>query len=271
MVFTESLPSLPCNWEVDTTCCDEWNTYSTELRTAAAEYGALVMWAATGRRFGLCERTLRPCGRTNDNPEYPSGYYWADGAWLPYIFNGQWRNCASCAMSFGCCSCRPSCEVWLPPPVYSIAATGITVGSDILNIEDVGRVDNGQWLVRTDGNCWPECQNYSTDSGDTFFQVTYMKGLPVPSVILRAAGELACEWARGCTGADCRLPGRVTSLTRQGMSVSLVDLDTLLSHGLTGVATVDQIIRQFNPYGLPSKMSIASPDWPPKARTVTFP
>jgi hypothetical protein len=51
----------------------------------------------------------------------------------------------------------------------------------------------------------------------------------------------------------------------------MVDLDTLLSHGLTGVATVDQVIRQFNPYGLASKMSIASPDWPPQSRIVTYP
>lgn len=269
MVFTDPLPSLPCNWDVDgSICCTEWDTYSTEVQTAGLEYGALVMWAATGRRFGLCERTVRPCGRTSE--PIGNGHYWADGTWIPYLFSGQWRNCADCSMSFGCCTCEPRCQVWLPPPVYSIAATGITVGADIIPV-DAWRVDNGQWLVRTDGECWPECQDYNTDASDTFFQVTYMKGIPVPSVILRAAGELACEWARGCTGADCRLPGRVTSLTRQGMSVSLVDLDTLLSHGLTGVATVDQVIRQFNPYGLASKMSISSPDWPPKSRTVTYP
>jgi hypothetical protein len=269
MVFTDSVPSLPCNWDVDTSCCTEWDTYSTELQTAAAEYGSLVLWAATGRRFGLCERTVRPCGRSLTHP-MADGYYWSDGTWMPYIFNGLWRNCAGCGASFGCCSCEPACQVWLPGPVYSIPATGVTVGADIIPV-DAWRVDNGQWLVRTDGECWPECQDYNTDSGDTFFQVTYFKGLVVPSVLLRAAGELACEWARGCSGADCRLPQRVTSLTRQGMSVSMVDLDTLLAHGLTGVATVDQVIRQFNPYGLPSKMSIASPDWPPVSRTVTYP
>lgn len=272
MVFTESLPSLPCNWNLDTSCCAEWDTYSDELQEAASEYGALVLWAATGRRFGLCERTVRPCGRTMDNANAPYGYFWSDGTWFPYIFNGVWRNCAGCGTwsDFGCCPCGPRCQVWLPPPVASIPATGITVGGDIIPV-DAWRVDNGQWLVRTDGECWPECQDYNTDAGDTFFQVTYFKGLQVPNVLLRAAGELACEWARGCSGADCRLPQRVTSLTRQGMSVSMVDLDTLLSHGLTGVATVDQVIRQFNPYGLPSKMSIASPDWPPQSRTVTYP
>jgi len=154
--------------------------------------------------------------------------------------------------------------------VYSIPSTGITVGADIIPV-DAWRVDNGQWLVRTDGDCWPECQDFNTDSGDTFFQVTYFQGLPVPNVLLRAAGELACEWARACAGAECRLPQRVTSISRQGVSVSLQYIDVLLKHGLTGITTVDQVIRQFNPYGLTSKMSISSPDWPPPRRTVTYP
>jgi hypothetical protein len=268
MVFNSSLPSLPCSWDVDTSCCDEWDTYSTELQTSAMEYGALIMWAATGRRFGLCERTVRPCARTGTLNV--NGYYWADGTWFPYIFNGQWRNCAGCAMSFGCCSCEPSCQVWLPGPVYSIPATGITQGSEIVPI-DSWRVDDAQWLVRTDGECWPECQDYNTDSGDTFFEVTYFKGQPVPGVILRAAGELACEYAKACVGANCRLPQRVTSISRQGISVSLTDVDVLLRNGLTGIFTVDQIIRQFNPYSLTSKMNIASPDFPPIIRTVTQP
>jgi hypothetical protein len=269
MVFADSAPSLPCNWDVDTGCCSEWDTYSDELQEAAMEYGALVVWAATGRRFGLCERTIRPCGRTSNTNV--NGYYWAEGAWFPYIFNGQWRNCAGCAMSFGCCSCEPSCQVWLPPPVYSIPATGITIGDTIYNIEDIGRVDDSQWLVRTDGDCWPQCQDYNDDTSDSFFQVTYFRGQPVPNILLRAAGEVACEYARACSGADCRLPSRVTSISRQGVSVSMTDVEVLLRDGLTGITTVDQVILKFNPYRLVSKMNIASPDWPPVSRTVTYP
>lgn len=268
-VFTDSLPSLPCNWDVDVvSCCPDWASYSDELQQSALEYGALTMWAATGRRFGACERVVRPCGRTTGTN--PNGYYWGDGTWYPYIFNGLWRNCAGCGAGYGCCSCEPSCQVWLPAPVLSIPATGVTVGSDIIPV-DAWRVDNGQWLVRTDGECWPQCQDYNVDSGEGFFQVTYFKGLQVPSVILTAAGQLACEWAKACTGAPCQLPTRVTSISRQGVTVSLPDVVELLKHGLTGVPTVDQVIVKFNPYGLPSKMSIASPDWPPMSRTVTYP
>lgn len=268
-VFTASAPSLPCNWNVDTSCCDDWDSYSTELQTAAAEYGAFTVWAATGRRFGLCELTVRPCGRSCTN-QGVYGYFWSEGTWLPYIFNGVWRNCwCGCGGGFGCCTCEPSCQVWLDGPVASIPVTGISQDGAIVPV-DSWRVDNGQWLVRTDGDCWPTCQDYDVDSGDNTFFVTYFRGIPVPSVLARAAGELACEWAKSCLGQACRLPQRVQSITRQGVSITMVDIDDLLRRGLTGVQTVDTVIAAFNPYGIKSSMKIASPDTP-ITRITTFP
>lgn len=267
-VFTTTAPALPCNWDVDTSCCDEWDTFTPDLQQAAAEYGAFTIWAATGRRFGLCNRTVRPCGL--DNMTYmPAGYFWSEGTWQPYIFNGAWRNCAGCpGSSMGCCTCQPTCQVWLPPPVISIPATGVSVDGAIIPV-DAWRVDEGQWLVRTDGNCWPTCQDYNVDSGTGVFTVTYQRGIPVPQLLLRAAGELACEWAKSCMGAACRLPQRVQSVARQGVTLSMVDVQILLKNGFTGVQTVDQVIRNFNPYGLTSRMAIASPDLP-VVRTTTY-
>lgn len=266
-VFTTVAASLPCNWDVNTDCCDGWADYSAQLQTAAAEYGALVMWAATGRQFGLCERTVRPCGWSPVNTV--NGYYWADGTWFPYIFNGAWRNCSGCTGSgFGCCTCEPTCQVWLPPPVYSIPVTGVSVDGAIVDV-DAWRVDDGKWLVRTDGDCWPTCNDYDVDSGVGVFQVTYVKGLPVPSPVLRAAGELACEYAKSCLGQACRLPQRAQSITRQGVSMSLVDIDDLLKAGLTGIPTVDQVITSINPYGLKSPPRVWSPDLP-VTRMVTY-
>lgn len=266
--------TVPCGWEVDTGCCDDFTTaYSAQVQAAAKEYGALVVWAATGRRFGLCTRTVRPCGRTVPWTSNVNGYFWADGTWLPYIFNGVWRNCwAGCAGGpFACCTCEPDCQVWLPGPVNSIVEVSV---DGVLVDPDTYRVDDGQWLVRTHDestdDCWPLCQDYNLNSGTGVFEVTYRRGLPVPSVLLRAAGELACEWAKNCVGQACRLPQRVTSIARQGVSVSLTDVDQLLANGLTGLVTVDQVITRFNPYRLVSPMKIASPD-DPVVRQVTWP
>jgi hypothetical protein len=42
----------------------------------------------------------------------------------------------------------------------------------------------------------------------------------------------------------------------------MVDVDTILGKGWTGITTVDQVIAMFNPYGLKSRMRVSSPDVP---------
>jgi hypothetical protein len=160
--------TVPCGWEVDAGCCDDFTTlYSPGVQAAAKDYGALVVWAATGRRFGLCTKVVRPCGRSTPWTDNLSGYYWAEGTWYPYIFNGAWRNCwAGCA----CCSCRPECQVWLPGPVNSIVS--VTV-DDVVIDPTTYRVDDGEWLVRTHdsdtNDCWPTCQDFNLNSGTGVF------------------------------------------------------------------------------------------------------
>lgn len=131
------------------------------------------------------------------------------------------------------------------------------------------RIDDYQWLVRTDGECWPECGDLNVDSGDGFFQVTYMKGEAPPAVLLNAAGMLACEYAKACQGADCRLPGRMTNLVRQGVSIQTVPVDTLLMMGLTGLPEVDQVIRALNPNKLKGRPRINAPELPRPRYTTT--
>jgi hypothetical protein len=279
-----TVPSLPCALEVDTTCCTDWASYDTELQTAAAEYGALMVWAATGRRFGLCTKTVRPCRRDCEGSDlfggWGGGWYWSEGTWMPYIFNGVWRNCW-CGSGPGCLSCQPSCQIWLQPPVASIVQVYFS-GDGVID-PNTYRVDDYQWLVRQgpavtgsgETDCWPIFNNFNFPVSGAYapmdnsaWQVTYQQGIPFPSVLSRAAGELACEYAKMCLGQPCRLPQRVTSVSRQGVTVSLVDVDQLLENGLTGIVTVDNLIRAFNPYRLVSRMKIATPDDVPIRKTT---
>lgn len=266
----------PCDgWDVDTTCVDNWDSYSAATKAAAIDYATTVLWAATGRRFGLCVRVVRPCGREcqSENGNGIYGWYWTQGTWLPYIFQGTWRNCwCGCFGNPGCCGCNVDCQVYLEGPVNSI----VSVTVDGVTIDPATyRVDNGIWLVRTkdssEDDCWPQFQNFNKSSGVGTFVVTYLKGLAVPTALLRAAGELAGEYAKACSGAPCRLPGRATSIARQGVSISLVGVEALLENGLTGISTVDQIIRTYNPYGLTGQMRIASFDYPERTRITTWP
>ena len=166
-VFTISSPVLPCSgWDVNVGCDPNWDTYDPSVQMAAAEYGAFTIWAATGRRFGLCTRVVRPCGRDcNNNGVY--GYWWSDGTWFPYIFNGVWRNCfCGCGSGPGCCTCEPACQVWLNGPIASILE--VKVDGVVVNPATY-RVDNGMWLVRTHNvstdDCWPMCQDYNVNDG----------------------------------------------------------------------------------------------------------
>lgn len=252
--------AAPCNWTITVPCSDEWENYPLEVREAATEFATTVLWAATGRRFGLCEITVRPCGRRIEDSSLWG--YWLDGQyWVPYIdTTGTWRNCA-CGVSR--CGCEPRCEVWLPGPVESVTEV---IQDGIVVDPSAYVVDNGRWLVRIDGGCWPEYADLNTDTDR--FQVTYQRGTPVPGPVAVAAGILADEWAKACTGQNCRLPQRISSIARQGVTVAMVDTDSLIRRNFTGITEVDQVIFAYNPHGLFARPRVFSPDMPaPRMRS----
>lgn len=257
-----------CPWTVpDSLCCSTWDTYSPALQAAALDYATTVLWASTGRQFGLCEKSIRPCGTGSPcgNGVWAwNGWFASGGGWLPYIFNGEWFNCG-CA---GTCSCDPTCQVLLPEPVESVSS--VTIGGIAINAS-AWRVDNHRWLVRTDGDCWPQCPDMNTDTGENVFVVNYLRGTPVPTALLTAAATLACEFAKACSSdATCRLPSRIQQLVRQGVTVSFVDVDELLEKGFTGIQEVDALIRAYNPDGKTHRPRVRTPDIRP-GREVTTP
>lgn len=256
----------PCGWTIpDPLCCDTWDDLDPEVQSAARDYAATILWAATGRRFGPCEVQVRPCGMRpcGDGMLEFFGFSWSGGTWVPYIFNGNWYNC----MCPGTCCCDPRCAVRLTGPVESIVE--VTIGGIAVD-PDTYRVDNQMWLVRTNGECWPTCADMDTDDGDNVFVVTYMRGDPVPNSLLRAAATLACEWGKACTGGECRLGNQVTSLARNGVTIEMLSPDDLLAGGLTGIFEVDQVIKAWNPYGLKQRDRILAPELR-IPREVTFP
>lgn len=266
----------PCNWVINfNDCCDCWDTLDPAAQQRALNYATTVLWAATGKQYGDCPQTVRPCGRYCNGSTL--GYFWNDGLfspWLPYIFNGQWRNCwCGCGSGSGpgCCSCEPSQQVYLPGPVASVTQV---VQDGVVVDPSLWRVDDAKWLVRTTGE-WPQCQNYNVDAGVGLFNentllVSYTRGEPVPDPLLDAAATLACEFAKACAGQQCRLPGRLSTVARQGVQLTFQNIDELISNMFTGIPEVDQIIKAYNPAGLPRPMRLFSPDLP-QQREVTIP
>lgn len=256
------MATAPCSWILDDIVCGcGCESHPPDVQARAEEYASTILWASTGRRFGLCEVTVRPCGRRKDTvfPNWGWGAMWSGGLWWPFIgTDGLWRNCGC----HGFCNCTPKCEAYLPGPVNSITSVfvdGVLVDPSTYEVQD------RHWLVRLNDQCWPECPDMVTPEE---FEVTYVRGEPVPAVLATAARTLACEFARACQGETCRIPGRLQFIARQGVTAQMVDSERLMDRGLTGIVEVDQVIAAFNPHGIKERPQVLSPDRP-LPRTVT--
>lgn len=243
-----------CPWTVeDPLCCECWNSADPRMKEQAVRWATAVMYARTGRQFGVCSVTVRPCMERQCNLLGLYGANWSGSLWTPYIWNGTWFNC----FCGDFCRCEPRCQVRLDGPVNSIIE--VTIGGVIVD-PDSYRVDDYQWLVRENGDCWPTCPNMDNSSGGTdVWEVTYGKGVPVPQEVLEATAILACEYVKRCTGDQtCRLSSRISSMTRQGTDFTFVSPEVMLALGLTGISEVDDIIAAYNPNGLKHRLRVWS-------------
>ena len=96
-------------------------------------------------------------------------------------------------------------------------------------------------------------RSYSGDTGDRegTFEVTYRTGCNTPLEVQNAVAELACELAKARCGDDsCRLPSNLRSFKLDGDRIDQVDPYFAMSNKLTGIPSVDMIIKSINPNGL---------------------
>jgi hypothetical protein len=114
-------------------------------------------------------------------------------------------------------------------------------------------------LQATAGVPWTPCN----------VEVTYTYGSPPPMAGKMAARTLALEFARLWSGDDdCALPQRVTSISRQGVSYTLLDSQDFIDDMRTGVYAVDLFLKSVNPDGAKRRSKVFSPDVP-RARRYT--
>lgn len=254
--------SGPCEpWPAYFTCditCESPSATGSAVQTATE-----VLWGLSGRQYGLCEVTLRPCRK-----DCAVGYW--DTQWFPWsgtypqpaLIGGQWFNlvCGGCG---GDCSCTSISEVVLPNVVNEILE--VKVDGEILDADEY-RVDNGNLLVRL-GADWPRCQELNLpDTEPDTWSVTAVYGLEVPEAGKWAVGELACELLKSMRGDECALPPNVTQMTRQGISFTFSDL---LKDGKLGLTLSDLFLASVNPHSLASRSRTYSVDHPGARRVGT--
>lgn len=278
-------PSMFCPDSWDMVSCSP-NGECSHLANLDPDHAATViqaakerLWRWTGRRFGLCEVSIRPCvedcftettfrGWSGAPAGYPWGGAFGNGLY-PFIRNGSWYNmiCGKCRVSR--CGCAELSTIVLPGPVYDVVE--VLLDGVVLTPGVDYRLDN-LGLARRGGLAWPKCQNMEhdpTESGgdptDTFL-VTYRVGEPVPAGGQLAAGTMACELAKqACGDKTCRLPRRATSVNREGVTVTLPSDSELFVNGTMGIFEVDDFLASVQ-HDNKQGWRITSPDRKPFRR-----
>jgi hypothetical protein len=257
---------VPCSWDPIPCGCSLAPSNPTspdpgevESIQYAVESASFVLWALSGRQFGCCELTFRPCRRDCSGGS-------GGGAWGAYLSGGKWYN-ASCRQCATTCACSEVSEVRLAhAPACSVTA----VIADGMVLPPAGwRLEDDEWVVLTEG-AFPECQDMTAPLGDPgTWGIVYEYGQPPPTAGRRAVGSLACEILKACrSDASCCLPKRTQQYTRQGITVAMLDPFDFFEKGRTGIYEVDLFLMAVNPQGRPSGARVMSPDSEPRARNV---
>ncbi len=214
-------------WATTADVCAPCDDIDVELLDGWLEVSSSILFELTGRRWpGECTEIVYPTGREcmewlgvrNGMPYAPK----RKGLRLPGY---------------------PVVEI------EEVKIDGVVVDPDRY------RVDDSRWLVYLppvpyssgDRQSWPFSNDASLalDSEGTW-SVEYIYGTMPPPGGKEAAAALGCQLALSCSPdaeGTCRLPERVTSITRQGITMAILDPLTLFSEGRTGLVEVDMWIE----------------------------
>lgn len=255
-----SVPAVTSNcWPVDWSCLSEEERaeMDPDVMVRAEALATSALRRLSGNMLGACPVTVRPCARRCWDSV---GMY---GTWMaPYINEtGSWVNGCGC---YDLCSCSTLSEIVLPDGVGRI--NSITIDGLVI-AESAYRVDNGNRLVRIDGESWPVCQDMSLTTADIgSFAITYIPGAVVDGLGSFMAGLLAKEFAYACMGRSCALPTTVTTIARSGVTMELGI--GAFPGNRTGIMAVDAWLSVWNPYGVTVPAQIHSPK--PLVRRTTW-
>lgn len=247
----------PCEWPFGEPCCPAWDEASDAERERARRVATYLLWAATGRQYGRCEVTIRPCRRSCVDSGTVGGH-WSGNTWTPILDGGRWFN-IQCGCGGHRCSCTEVCEIelpgWLPEPVE------IQVDGESIPLSEF-RVDDGRRLVWESGKCFPLCQQLDRPLGaEGTWAITYKHGLPVPPGGGDVVADLACEIVKACDARwadECQLPSNVRRVTRQGVDIEFLTPDQ--APGDFGIFSVNAWVKAANPYKLVQPVQVYSPD-----------
>lgn len=130
-----------------------------------------------------------------------------------------------------------------------------TLFGEVLDPESYGV--EGFQLVRY-AACWPA----SDECGEPPVSVTYRWGRPIEEDAQLALGEVALEVIESLCGRPCRLPSKLSALTRQGVTMEFSDSEEQYERWLLGLPLADAWLQSVNPNAKKRRVRFSDPDSP---------
>lgn len=234
------------------------STVTEGMKEAALRAASDLLWRWSGFRYpGLCSETVRPCSQ---NEALPSISEWQRDYTSEGWARGVWGSCACQASLHRACGCSTLPELRLGrTPLVAILAVKV---DGVTLTPTQYRIDDWEWLVRLDGLSWPCCQDLTkSDEFDDTFSVRFVWGRVPPPAGVQACVDLAAELAKACAGGSCKLPDKVSTVARQGVTMQFVTPERLGRDAQgeirTALRSVDLFLSSV-PTGRPAVVS--SPD-----------
>lgn len=252
---------MTCDWPIDRACLpalpvlgdtptdEEQAAYNAALASsnAAEDLAVQVLWALSGRQFGVCPVVARPCPNRSPYSPFDRGLYGLYGSlgwdlgWDLFVWIGGGWGGIGCGC-IGRCRLTGPRMVHLPSPVIDVTEVVI----DGVAINSTEYVLEGNVLYRVGAN-WP-LQDLGKPMGETgTWSVEYLHGYPPPSGTANMVGTLAKEFLAACSGGACRLPRTVTTASRNGVTYRVYDPAVIYGNGKTGIPEIDLWLAAINP------------------------
>jgi len=241
---------------------EELDSYADhEYAYEAVKVASQLLWSMSGRKYGgittvsekyVCASRAYRLGASSRNytPELVGG----DMYNIPFDEFDDYAELTTDGMS-------PSTRLRLRGrPVIKIDSVRDRTGK-IVDPSNYYLVDHSTLQARS-GTAWAPCN----------IEVTYTYGSPPPASGKAAARVLATEFIKLWSGDDdCALPQRVTSISRQGVSYTVLDNQDFIDELRTGLYVVDLFLKSSNPDKARAKARVFSPDVPRARRHVAKP
>jgi hypothetical protein len=233
----------------------------TEYTEEAAQVASNLLWAMSGRKYtGETIVTERYTCTLRNNRMGPS-----DRTNSPVLFGGDVYNIPSGDYDeyseLTSDGLSPESRVKLRGRPVTRIITIRNRNGLILDPSTYYLVDHSTIHIKA-GTPWTPCN----------VEITYAYGITVPTAGKMAARKLAIEFARLWSGDDmCELPQRVTSVSRQGVSYTILDNQEFIDELRTGIYEIDLFLKVVNPDNARRKSKVFSVDQPRARKYVAKP